>query len=483
MSSLKERTVTAIFWDILGTIANRGVTFLVSIFLARILTPEEFGLVGMVMVFIIISNGLMDIGLGSALIQKKNLDKIDFSSVFYINVLLGFVVTVLMYLSSGVLARFYSNPAIYDITRALSFVFIINSFAIVQKTRLIKYLGFKQLTIISVISASISGVISIYMALSAFGVWSLVSQILLQNILTVLMLWIVSDWYPTLEFSFKRVKSLWTFGVSIFITEFINTAVRRIDVLMIGKLFSPSILGYYTRSQSVDSLIKVIGSQSIVKVLFPTLSLIQEDHRRITAAYKNILSMLSMISLGLAGVLFVCADGLFISLFTEKWAPSIPLFQLMVLKSFIPTVSALPINILKARGRAKELLNAELIKKTLYIMAVVVGLKFGINEFLVVAIVQALITLFINFYLVNEELGITIFDHVKRMLPYVVYSIFAAGLVFLLMKNLQLSVFSDLLVRFLSFLGLFLTFLVLSKDQAFKFILSEISNLVRQGFR
>ena len=460
-----------------GTIAVRGGTFVISIVLARILSPEEFGLVGMVMVFVIIANGLMDVGLGSALIQKQDTEEEDWSSVFYLNVVMGMLICATVYLGSDLLGDFYENPEIPPITRVLSLVFVINSVAIIHKTRLRKTLGFRKLTIVSIIASISSGCVGILLAINGFGVWSLVYQVMVNYLLTTILFWVGSEWYPRLFFSMKRIRSLWNFGFSVFITESINNAIRRLDVLMIGKMYSPGLLGYYTRAQSVDSMVKVIGSQSIMRVFFPSLSQIQHDTKKLIETYTKLMSVLSMISLGLVGLLYVSSESLFITLFTAKWESSIPIFQIMVLKSFVPTISALQINVLKARGNANDLLKAEFIKKGMYLIAVFVGLRYGIFEFLVAAFIQALFSLFVNFMFIKKELNINFQTHLRAMAPYGLYA-FIAGMVTNYILNLgSLSPLGELLSSFVLFLTLFLGFLVAFKDQSLKTVVTELTQL------
>ena len=481
MSSLKKRTVYGVLWDFFGLVTNRGVTFIISIFLARILTPEEFGLVGMVMVFVIMSSNLMDVGLGSALIQKKDVSEEDYSSVFFMNVTLGVLMSLALYLGADALGDFYNNAAIPDIARTLSLIFVINSFAVIQKTRWTKKLNFKLLSTVSILSSLLSGILGIIMALKGYGIWSLIAQILVNSGLMTLLLWITAKWIPKLYFSFSNIRSLLDFGFKIFVSDTINIVFRRLDVLFVGRVFSPALLGFYTRAQSVDSLVKTFSSQSIVKVFFPSFSAIQDDTPKIVAVYQKTLAVLSMVSFLLLGVLYVCADSLFPLLFSAKWLPSVPLFKLMILKSFVPSISALSINVLKAKGRASELLIAEVIKKSLFLVAIGVGIKFGLMEFLYALIVQALLGLFINFYFIRRELGMKLMEHFKIIFPYVLITAIAILLTLVIKNLLAPGLFLDLILSVIIFLLVSLGVLVIFKDRALKALTSEFSRLINFG--
>ncbi len=474
MTSLKKRTITAILWDLAGSLANKGVGFVISIFLARILTPEEFGLIGMVMAFVAVSSVLLDVGLGSALIQRKEVQDLDYSSVLLLNAGVGIFLTLIMYSGSEMIGAFYNNESIPGLSRWLCWMFLINSLGIIPKNKLTKELRFKSLTRASFIASLASGTVGVVMAFNGYGVWSLVVHILLSGALNVILLWSSVKWFPGWSFEFARVKSLWGFGFNIFLSSFLNSIVSKMDIIVIGKLFSPAQLGYYTRALSITNLIDTYSGRSTSRVLFPALSEIQNNIPKLVKVYEKTLMIYSFISFSLIGLLFITAEPFIILIFTVKWSASIPFLKIMLLRSFVTPLSALSISTLKALGRSRDCLVAEIMKKSLYILAVIIGFSFGITEFLYALLVQGIMALCINFYYLGAAIKMKFFRQVRIIFPYALYAATITFTLVIIREQLQISMVLDLMMSSLAFLLLLVLVLKATGNKAYSLLYREI---------
>jgi len=393
-----------ILWDLFEKVSNQGIGFFISIILARLLSPEQFGLVGMVMVFVGMSQIFLYLGLGQALIQKRIVSDIEYSSVFYLNVFAGLVLTIILYFSSGLIAEFYQRPEVKPICEVLSVLFIIDSFIIVQISLFTKKLDFKKPAIARVIATVVSGGLGIIMALNGYGVWSLVMQSLLSALLFVVVIWIASNWRPGLHFELNAIKGLWGFSSRLFLSGILDGIFSRLDIVIIGKMFSANTLGFYTRAQTFNNLISQYTSGSIGRVFFPSISIIQDNTEEVRLFYKKTINIVSFLVFGLLGFLLLCATDIFIFLFTVKWLPAVTYFKLLLLSGYVYPLSVIMIGVLSGRGKSGKFLKLEILKKALVIFAFIIGFAWGIVEFLYGLALVNFLSLLLNMYFVQNEI-------------------------------------------------------------------------------
>jgi O-antigen/teichoic acid export membrane protein len=456
-----------IFWDLIEKVFNQGIGFIISIILARILTPEDFGLVGMTMVVVSFSQVFMDMGFSTALIQKQEITEEQFSTVFYLNILLGAFLTLLMFICSGVIADFYNQPAISSLMKGISFLFIINSLSIVQTTQFLKAIDLKPLTIFRGLAVIISGCIGISMAYTGYGVWSLVAQSILNALIYTVLIWIKSSWRPRTYFDLHAISDLWRYGAKIFMPNLIESIFSRLDVLIIGKIFSPSTLGFYTRAQSLNNLVVQYTSGSLMKVFFPAISRYQQDTTKVTEIYKMTLVVVSFAALGLLSVLFVCAEDIIILLFTIKWIKSVEYFRMLTLGGFAYPLSSLMVNIISARGKSGDYFKLDLIKKTILSFIFIIGFQNGISTFLIGLVIFSFIGVIINMYFVSREINLSLLIQIKAIAPYFLIAIISAFV------GMNLKIDGLMLPRMLSFIieasivvGIYIILNVLVKSKA-----------------
>ncbi|WP_199898572.1 lipopolysaccharide biosynthesis protein [Prolixibacter bellariivorans] len=377
--TLKHKTVNGLFWSFIDTFANQGVQFVVGIVLARILSPKEFGLIGMLTIFIAISQSLIDSGFTQALIRKKNCTDADYSTVFYFNLAVSFLTYAILLTFSGAIGSFFKEPLLKPLIQVLGIGLILNSFGIIQRAILTKTINFKLQTKISLIASSGSGIIAVTMALNGFGVWSLIALTLSRFGLTSIFLWIWAKWKPRAVFSKKSFNELFGFGSKLLLSGIIDTAYRNIYYLIIGKYFSAVELGYYTRADQFNSLPSQNITGVIQRVTYPVLANIQDDIPRLRANYRKLIRSTMLITFVLMLGMAATAKPMILTLIGEKWSPAIIYLQMLCFVGMFYPLHALNLNMLQVQGRSDLFLKLEIIKKILAIPTIIIGVYWGLK--------------------------------------------------------------------------------------------------------
>ena len=424
MSSLKKKGFKAFGWDFVGKLGNQGIGFVISIILARLLSPSDFGLLAMVTVVTGIAGLFSDTGLGSALIQRKEVNDEHYGSVFYFNLVVGFTLAIILFLSSGLIADFYKRPEIKLLSQVMSLTFIINSFGNVRRLWLYKNLNYKIPAQSSFIGVVFGGTTGVIMAFNGWGVWSLVAQSIITGIVANIYLYFATKWKPKLIFSLIALKELWGFGFNMFMAGLIETFSNQLDKLIIGKLFSASSLGFYFRAKSLDSLVTTYSSGSLMSVLFPIMSNIQHDDERFKNLIYKSLNLLSFIIFLLLGINYLCAKDIVLILFSAKWLASVDFYKILVLGGFIYPFSSLLVNIISSKGNSKAFLMLDIYKKVPLALNFIFGFWYGISGFLYGCIISGYIALILNIYFAAKEMKIKDSWFYKIMWKYFVIWIF-----------------------------------------------------------
>jgi O-antigen/teichoic acid export membrane protein len=394
--NLKKKTIKGFTWSFIDSFANQGLVLLIGIILARLLTPEEFGLIGMLTIFIAISQSFIDSGFSQALIRKNNCTAQDYSTVFYYNLFFGVIFYFILFFSAGAISNFFNKPQLEVLVKVLSINVIINSVGFIQQTILTKNVDFKLQAKISIISSVVSGAVGICMAFKGWGVWSLVWKSVVLNICMTGLLWLWNKWRPKFVFRFVSFRELFGFGSRLMISGLMDTIYSNIYYPIIGKFFSASELGYYTRANQFSMLPTKTITESIQRVSYPILSTLQYDQTRLKAAYKKLIKGTMLISFVLMIGLAAIAKPLVITLIGEKWLPSVIYLQLLCFVAMLYPLHALNLNILKVKGRSDLFLRLEIIKKTLAIPTIIMGILFGIKILIICMIINSIIAYFLN---------------------------------------------------------------------------------------
>ena len=428
--SIKEKTVNGLFWSFVDSFANQGVQFLVGIILARILSPREFGLIGMLTIFIAISQAFIASGFSQALIQKKECTQKDYSTVFYFNLVVSVVVFFILYFLSHSISLFFKEPQLELLLKVLGLGLILNAIGVIQRTILTKEINFKLQTRVSIVASIGSGTTAIVMALSGYGVWSLIALTLVRYGLYTIFLWLWSKWKPTWEFSVKSFKQLFSFGGKLLLSGLIDTTYRNIYYLSIGKYFLAAELGYYTRADQFKAITSQNLQGIISRVTFPALASIQDDVPQLKNAYKKIIKSTMFITFVLMLGMAATAKPLIITLIGEKWLPSVIYLQLLCFVGMLYPLHALNLNMLNIQGRSDLFLKLEIIKKALAIPTIIIGVIFGIKIMIIGMIVNSFIAFYLNSYWSGKYIGYSSLEQISDILPGLGIALFVNLLVY-----------------------------------------------------
>ena len=455
MQDLKKRTVSGLTWSAVDNIAVNGIQFVVGIILARLLTPKEFGLIGMIIIFIAISRSITDSGFTQALVRKNNCKQVDYSTVFFFNIGVSFILYLILFLISGSVSNFFDEPKLELILKILGLTLIIDSFAIVQRARLTKRIDFKLQTKVTLVASISSGVIAIIAAYKGLGVWSLVIKLIIQQLMTSLFLWFWNKWRPSLEFSFRSFKEMFAFGYKLLISGLLNTLYKNIYLLIIGKFFSATELGFYTRADQFKNLPSQNLTSVVQRVTFPVLSTIQDDLVKLKQSYRRLIRSTMLISftimLGLAAV----AEPLVLTLIGEKWQQSIIYLQLLCFSGMLYPLHAINLNMLNVQGRSDLFLKLEIIKKILAIPIIMLGIFIGIKAMIIGGIFSSFVAFFLNSYYSGKKLGYSSFNQLRDIFPSFFSASAMAALVFLFERFTNFSDPITLLIQILAGIILF----------------------------
>ncbi len=429
--SLKNKTVKGTVWSSLERFSVQGIQFFVMIVMARILTPADYGLIGMLAIFIAVSQSLIDSGFSQALIRKQDRSEIDNSTVFYFNIGVGAVLYFLLYFSAPLIASFYNEPQLIPITRVMGLSLVFNSLAVVQRALLTINLDFKTQAKASFIGAAISGAIGITMASIGFGVWAIVWQQISNLAIISLLLWILSKWKPIWVYSWKSFKELFGFGSKLLASGLLDTIFRNLYLIVIGKFFNASDLGYYTRAQQFTDFASSNISGIFQRVTYPVLCTIQDDDIRLCDVYRRLLKTSAFIIFPLMMGLAAVAKPMVISFLTEKWIPSAVLIQVLCFSQMWYPVHSINLNLLQVKGRSDLFLKLEIIKKLITVIILCITLPLGLIPMCLGMIVSSIISLIINTHYTGKLIYLGFFKQMKDLLPILMLSIVTGITVYL----------------------------------------------------
>lgn len=422
-NELKKKTLSSLFWRFLERCGAQGVTFIVTIVLARLLAPEVYGLMALVTIFTTILQVFVDSGMGNALIQKKDADDLDFSSVFFFNVVLCIALYLLLFFGAPLIAIYYHNPELTLIIRVLGITLLIAGVKNVQLAYVSRNLQFKRFFFATLGGTIVAAVIGIAMAYMGFGIWALVAQSLFNAMIDTIILWITVRWRPKLQFSFARLKGLLRYGWKLLASSLLHTFYTNLRTLVIGKLYTPADLAYYEKGQSFPTLIVSNINASIDSVLLPTISGVQDNQETVKAITRRAIVTSSYLMWPMMVGLAVVAKPLVVLLLTEKWLPAVPFLQITCFSLGLEPLQTANLNAIKALGRSDIFLKLEIIKKTISIIILLLSMRFGVMAIAISGLVYSVIATMFNAAPNRELLGYSYFEQVKDILLSFILSI------------------------------------------------------------
>ena len=449
--SLRASAFNGLVWTYGQQFATQLIQFGVSMILSRLISPAEFGLIGMITIFISISNLLFDGGLTSSLIRTHKVDETDFSTVFFFNIISALLLYLILFISAPYIADFFHQNLLKTIIRIYGIVIIISSFSAVQNTKMTKELQFKKLSLLSLPSIIVGSIVAVYMAYNNYGVWSLVGSAISSTFFNSVILWLLSGWKPKLVFSVQKFKQHFFYGGKMTLAGVLDVVFTNIYQIIIGRYFSADKLGYYTRANSLMMLPVSNISSSLNKVSFPMFSKIQEDQERLKNVYKRIMLMVLFMVAPIVTIMAVLISPLTILLFGEKWLPITHIFQVLAVTGILYPLHMYNLIILQIKGKSGLFLNLEIIKKILTVIVLVISLYFGFNGLLWGQVVFSILALFINTHYAGKMLDYSFVNQIIDILPVFLITLIMAIILFFFDKSID---FMPLIVRII--LGVFL---------------------------
>lgn len=447
--SVKQQATKSVLWSAIERFSVQGIQFLLSIIIARLLLPTDYGLIAMLSIFMAIAQTFIDSGFANALIQKKNRNETDYSTAFFFNIAVSVVLYLLLYLSSPAIANFYHQEELNAITRIVGISLIINSFGIVQQAKLTIALNFKRQAIASLTAVIISGIIGVGMAYSGYGAWALVWQSLLNNFLRVALLWFFSKWVPLFCFSRESFCTLFSFGSKILLSSLLHTIYTNLYTLIIGKKFSAGELGYYNRAFTLAQFPSTNLTNVIVRAVYPIQCRLQDDDEQLRSMFLKYMRMACYLIFPVMIGFCALAEPVVRLLLTDKWLPVVPLLQILCIAYMWDPIMKINHNMLNVKGRSDYFLYAEVLKKIVAFTILFLTIPFGVKIMCAGLILYAFADIIIITYYTRKLTGISLLIQIEVLLPVVLLSFSMGGLVYLttlLLENVWIQVLLGLLV-------------------------------------
>lgn len=431
--SLKKKTIGGLLWSFVDLLGNQGIQFIIQVILARMLIPDHFGLIGMILVFTAVSNSLIDSGFTQALIREQKVTQKDYSTVFYFNIIISLVIYLCLFAAAPQISLFFEESELTEIVRVLTLGIIINSFGIIPRAILTKRVDFKTQAKVNTLASVLSGVVAVTFAFLGFGVWSLVVRTLVLNFVQSLFLSLTTKWRPSLVFSIVSFKRLFGFGWKLLVSGLINTIYDNVFYLIIGKQYSKTQLGYFTNASKFNDLAVQTMTSSIERVTYPVLSSMQDQKERLKQNYKQIMRLTGFLIFPAMAGLAAVGEPLILVIFGAQWETMTIYFQLLCLAGMLYPIHALNLNILQVTGRSDLFLSLEILKMSISVVLIFFALWYEIGIVWLVALIvlDSYISLFINIYFSGKQIAYSVREQMKDLLPVYLITLFMGAAVYM----------------------------------------------------
>lgn len=477
-TDLKDKTISSLIWSSIDSIASQGITFLVGLILARLLTPTEFGTLGIAMIFVGLFNKIVDCGFAAALIRKQNISSIDYNTSFIFNISVSVFLYLLCVLLSPYIGVFFNNHELNKVLRWMSLVIIINGIGIIQRTLLIKKIDFKTQTKISLISSIISGVIGISSAYLNQGVMSLVYQQLSRQSINTILLWIYGKWFPKLEFSFTSFREQFSYGSKLLFSGLIDYVFNEVATFVIGRVYSPATLGQYSRAKQFSSIFSSNVSSVVERVTFPTLAKFQNDKQILTLQYRRMCKCLTLICSFLMVTLACTSESLILILIGDKWLEAITYLQIICFNDLFYPIKMLNINAIKVTGRSDFILKATIYKRFLQIIPILFGI-FNIYYMLYGLVIVSFLGFLVNAYYASLCIPYSLKQQIYDILKPLFIS-FIAGAFMYAITFFGLNIYIQLLLQLCIGISIFIGLNMIIKLPEYYFLKDILFDLINK---
>jgi O-antigen/teichoic acid export membrane protein len=475
-SEFKRKTVVGVGWNFINQAGNQGVNFFFSIFLARILGPEDYGLIAMVSVFTGFIGVFVDFGFGAAAVQRDHVSEKEWSTIFISNFIIGAVLVILLFFIAPIIGEFYQITELIQITRIIGLGFLISSLSIVLQNKLIKEINFKAISIVSIISSMFSGLIGIILAYNNFGVYSLVGQRISNYLLNFIGLWIANKfWIPKIFFSISFIKNLFNFSFYIFLSGLLNYSTRNLDNLVIGKSLGDKSLGEYNRAYSFLMFPIGVISRVINSVLFPTFSIIKNDLDKISHSFKTISLIASSITIPVMAIFYICASEIVLIVFGEKWIEISPLIEAFTILGVYQSVLSLNSSLYMALAQNKLDFKLGLFTEFIFIVSILVGIKWGITGVIIGLYVGTIINFVPSNHFILNKIGLSIRSYYSLFVKnFLISLIIAIGIKLFFISSNNQNTYIAFFIKSSTFSMLYFIFHFLFKTKEYESIMQLI---------
>ena len=457
MSDLRQKTISGVLWTTIQRFGSIAITFISNVVLARLLTPSDFGCVGMLMIFINLSNTFIDGGFGSALIQKKKPTNEDYSTIFFWNLFLSVFLYILLYISAPHIAEFYRTPILSSILKVNGIVLILNALNIIQLNQLRKQLCFKKLAIVEVLSALISLICAITAALVGLGIWSLVIQQIMLSFLRTVLLWILNKWRPLIIFSFRSFRELFNFGSYILLSNLFGTFSNEIQGLFVGRMFNPSTMGLYTQAFRLEGSMSTIVSGVINQVAYPVMSDLQDNREKLISATRRFTIIPAYLCSFIMGLVIVIAKPLIIIIFGYKWIDCVPYFQILCVAGLAVCLQGSANSSIAAVGKSKVFFRWTILKRSITVILCICGILLGgMYGLLWMCVLGAWLVHGANAYLVDKHIGYSLKNQISDILPFILLSAVDGLIVYIIGKWLDIGLAVNTIIQIIIYIIIFI---------------------------
>ena len=462
-------------WTALQKYSTMGIQFISGIILARLLTPHDYGCIGMLSIFMVLAESFIDGGFGAALIQKKNPSQVDYSTIFFWNIGMSVLMYAILYFSAPAIARFYNIPILCQVLRVQGVILFIYAFNIIQRNQLRKNLNFKVIAIVTITTSIISLATTIYMAYKGFGVWALVANYIITAAIPAIVFWFYLKWRPTWTFSWRSFRELFGFGFYMFLTHLLNSFSQKIQGLLIGKVYNSSTMGYYSKAESTEKLASYSISQVMSQVVYPVYSSMQDDKEKIGNMIKRMTMTLAFLTFPLLFILILCAKPIFALLYSDRWLDSVPYFQVLCIAGLAACLQSINAQSITAIGKSKTMFIWTVVKRGTGIGLIVLGLLcFGMKGLLVGVVLNEWISYFVNISLVSKYIGYKWQRQIRDLLPIAISSSLIALIAFGAGRLLQLDLYLDGLLKLTIYGVLYVGWALIFKPEAYSYFLTVV---------
>ena len=479
--NLKQKAASGMIWTSIQKFSKTGIQFISGIILARLLTPFDYGCIGMLAIFMVLAEQFIDGGFGSALIQKKKPTQTDYSTIFYWNLGLSVLMYVVLYISAPAIARFYDIPLLCQVLRVQGIILFIYALNVIQRSMLKKQLKFKVIATTRIVTSVIALIATIITAYLGFGVWALVLQNLIGAAIPMVAFWAYTKWKPSLTFSWKSFKELFGFGFYMFLTHLINRFGTQLQGLLIGRFYDPITLGFFSKAQNTEKLASHTISGVMTSVTYPLYVEAQDNMHQMHNMIKRLTTTIFYITCPMLAILLLIAKPIFIILYSDRWINSIPYFQVLCLAGMGICLSAVNTQPIAAIGKSKVMFTWTLVKRVIGIIIMVVGLLcFGMYGLLIGVVFNTWFAYFVNIGLVSKYIGYSWIKQIRDLLPIAIV-VFIAGIVsFYTGRLFGLNMYTDGALKLVVFLMLYIGWSCLFKPESYLYAKSVVIPMINK---